>query len=353
MKMAADTENVTAPEPEDAMRRLIIGVLIVAMAVLAVVCLGIGRFDVPIAQTFKILVDQVVPSVFQSTWSDQMRSVIVDIRLPRVLASLLVGCALALSGCLYQNIFRNPLVSPDLLGVSNGACLGASVAILLHWATFGIQLAALVMGLVAVGITVTIPKFFKNRTNLMLILAGIVTSGFMGALQGITKYVADPDNELASIIYWTMGSFSSVKNEVLFPSIVSIGVILVVVMMFRWRVNLLALSEKEAKTFGVNVKRGRALCIVASTVMTAVAVCMSGTIGWVGLLVPHMGRLVVGEDSRWLLPASAVIGAIFMLLVDTLARNMMSSEIPLSILTGLIGAPLFIFLLAKQKARFD
>jgi len=265
------------------------------------------------------------------TWTEQMASVILDIRLPRLAGAFLVGGALSLSGATYQGLFKNPLVSPDLLGVSSGACVGASLAILLNRTSLEIQLAALVMGLLAVFFTITIPKFFRNPSNLMLVLAGIIVSGFMSAILGIIKYVADLESQLASIVFWTMGSLASVKGQ----DILLVGPVMLVValilILIRWRINLLSLGDSEAKSLGVNVPRSRGLAIVCATILTACAVCLCGTIGWVGLIMPHLGRLLVGEDNRYLMPASALLGALFMIIVDTIARNLTGSEIPLSI----------------------
>lgn len=329
---------------------LILGIILILSVF---VTLGIGRFHVPFVQTVKIVLARICPSAFTVTWTDQMENVVLSIRLPRVLGAGLVGGALAISGATYQGLFKNPLVSPDLLGVSNGATVGASVAILLGLTSFQIQLFALATGLLAVLLTTRIPRFFHNTSNLMLVLAGIICSGFMTAVQGILKYVADPETQLAEIVYWTMGSLASVHLSDVWMAGVPIVVCIVILVLMRWRINLLSLGDHKAKALGVNVKGSRAVCIVCSTVLTASAVSICGTIGWVGLVVPHMSRLMVGEDNRYVIPNSVLCGAVFMILVDTVARNMGSSEIPLSILTGLVGTPLFLWLLAKQKARIN
>lgn len=317
------------------------------------ICLSLGRYNVPILQVAKIIINNFLPLQLDITWTDQMESIVMEIRLPRLIGALLVGSALAMSGATYQGLFKNPLVSPDLLGVSSGACVGASVAILLNRSSLEIQLAALAMGLLAVLISTTIPKFFKNTSNLMLVLSGIIVSGFMSAFQGIVKYLADPQLQLASIVFWMMGSLSSVKGSDILrvgPAMLIVGVILFLI---RWRINLLSLGSAEAKSLGVNVPRVRGLAILCATILTASAVCLCGTIGWVGLIMPHLGRLLVGEDNRYLIPASALLGALFMIIVDTVARNLTGTEIPLGIITGLLGAPMFVWLLARQKARID
>ncbi|MDR3599801.1 MAG: iron ABC transporter permease [Desulfosporosinus sp.] len=318
-----------------------------------VICLSLGKYHIPVWQVAKIILSKALPLNLEVTWTEQMASIILDIRLPRLIGAFLVGGALSLSGATYQGLFKNPLVSPDLLGVSSGACVGASIAILLNRTSLEIQLAALVMGLLAVFLTTTIPKFFKNNSNLMLVLAGIIVSGFMTAIQGIIKYVADPESQLASIVYWTMGSLASLKmRDILLVGPVMLIVALILILI-RWRINLLSLGDSEAKSLGVNVPRSRGLAIVCATILTACSVCLCGTIGWVGLIMPHLGRLLVGEDNRYLMPASALLGALFMIIVDTVARNLTGSEVPLSIVTGLLGAPLFLWLLARQKARIN
>lgn len=332
-------------------KNAVIFTFVLMLAVVFIVCLGLGRFSVPALQALRIMASRLTPLNLEATWSDKMESVILSVRLPRLVGAVLVGAALALSGATYQSLFKNPLVSPDLLGISSGACVGAAFAILLDFPYPLIQLSALGMGLFTVFLTTLIPKLFRNKSSLMLVLSGVIMSGFMSAILGIAKYVADPEDHLASIVYWMMGAFSNarLKNVLLVspPMLVSMTVLL----LLRWRINLLSLGDAEAKSLGVNVKRARALTILCSTVLTACAVCLCGTIGWLGLIVPHLGRLVIGQDNRHLLPMSAVLGALFLVIVDTLARNLTGSEIPLSIITGALGAPLFVWLLGRQKAR--
>jgi iron complex transport system permease protein len=280
-----------------------------------------------------------------------MENVVLNIRLPRVLAAALVGGALSLSGAVYQGMFKNMLVSPDLLGVASGACVGAAAAILMRLGPWGIQIFALVGGLIAVSIAAAIPGLLRNSSALMLVLAGLVVSGFMNALLGAMKYVADTESELAVIVYWTMGSLASVRTGdiiILAPGILIAGT---VTLLLRWRINLLFLPDAEAHSLGVNLKFMRGLLVLCSTMLTALSICMSGTIGWIGLVIPHLGRFLTGNDNRHLLPAAALLGALFMLIVDTLARNVSPSEIPLSILTGVLGTPLFVCLLLRQRGK--
>lgn len=329
----------------------IIVALVVLLAVVAVLSLSIGRYGVPPIETVRILTSQVAP--VEITWTAKMHNVITSIRFPRVVADILVGGALALAGASYQGLFRNPLVSPDILGVAAGACLGAAIGILAGAPAVGIQACALAGGLIAVMLATAIPRFFRNSSALMLVLSGVIVTGLLSSLLGLTKYLADPEQELASIVFWTMGSFSTVGNGDLLKMAVPILVTTVVLLLYRWRLNLLALGEVQAQALGVNVRSLRRLVIVCATVLTASAVSVSGTIGWVGLVMPHVARLLVGQDSRFVLPTSFLLGGSFMMVVDSLARNLTETEIPISILTGVIGTPLFIFLLMRQRARIE
>ncbi|MDR1943391.1 MAG: iron ABC transporter permease, partial [Synergistaceae bacterium] len=297
------------------------------------VALASGRFAVPFAQVLRILASTVAR--VDETWTGAMRDVVLIIRLPRVAAAILAGSALALSGGAYQGVFKKPLVSPDLLGVSEGAGVGASIAILTHLPGWCVQLFAFISGMTATLLAISLPRLMRNRTVLMLVLSGIIISGFMGAVQGILKYMADSESELPSIVFWLMGSLSATKWASVASTAPAMLPAACVLLLLRWRVNLLSLDDIEAMALGVNVNKLRGLVIVCSTVLTASAVCLSGTIGWVGLIIPHLSRLIAGEDNRRILPVSALLGASFLVMVDTLARNLVSTEIPLSILTGL------------------
>lgn len=323
-----------------------IGMFILLM-VLILVCLCVGKYSVSPLDCIKIIFGNILP--VKNTWTPMDQDIVMGFRLPRVLATVIVGGALALAGAVYQGIFKNPLVSPEFLGVSSGACVGAAVAILFASTAVAIQISAFVGGLVAVSLTLLIPRILRSDSNIMLVLSGIIVSGAMASVLGFIKYIADPETELAAITYWQMGSFAYVDMKNLLgvlPLTIGAGIVLLAM---AWWVNVLSLGEKEAQTLGTNVGLVRGVCIVCSTVLTAGAVCIAGTIGWVGLVIPHLGRMIVGSDNRWLLPAACLIGGIFLLLVDTVTRIIGPAEMPISILTGIIGAPFYAWLLYRQR----
>lgn len=316
-----------------------------------VVALGTGRYWVPPGQVARILVSELPLIELSQTWTDTMYSAVVSVRLPRVVGAIFVGAALAIAGATFQGIFRNPLVSPDLLGISNGAAVGAAAAILLRLPSITIQFTAGLAGLLTVFITTRIPRLFRNNSPLMLVLAGVIMSGFMASLLGVAKFVADPQNELAEIVFWTLGSLVPVAMSDIALVAVPMVLATTVLILLRWRVTLLSLGDAEAQSLGINVKRTRGVMILCATVVTAGSVCLAGTIGWVGLVIPHLGRLIIGDENRFLVPLSAALGALFMVVVDTLARTVTGSEIPLGVITGILGAPLFIWFLSRQRAH--
>ena len=328
--------------------RLLMTALILAYAVLSFLAVCVGRYSVNPLDVIHAIADRVTGTPPRDSAMD---IVFFNIRIPRVLAALMIGAALSISGAVYQSVFKNPLVSPDILGVSNGACVGAALAIILGAGIMVQQLLAFAGGILAVLIAIAIPRIMKNDSNLMLVLSGTIVSAFMCSILGILKFVAEEDTELTAIVYWQMGSLSGIKmKEVasVFPLIFVCGLVLV---LLSWRLNILSFGEYEARSLGVNLKLLRGLCIAGASMMTAASVCLSGTISWLGLIIPHLGRLLVGSDNTRLIPVTVLLGAIFMLIIDTVARTLTSMEIPISILTGLVGAPIYAWLLYKQKAQ--
>ena len=329
-----------------------INVVIAALLVLfTVYCLCIGKYPVTAGESLQILFGRIFG--YTGDWDPLTENVIWGLRVPRILASLLVGGALAVSGAAYQGVFKNPLVSPDFLGVSAGACIGAAIAILLNLGSVLIQTLAFFGGLLAVSITVTIPRLLRSNSNIMLVLSGIIVGGLMGSIMGYMKYVADPETQLAPIIYWTMGSFSYIKLSQLLPILPIIIIPAIVLFRMSWWIDVLSLGESEAQSLGANVRLTRNVVVVCATLMTAGSVCISGTIGWIGLVIPHFARMMVGPANTKLLPTAFLVGALFLLAVDTITRTLGVVEMPISILTGIIGAPFYVWLLYRQRLRLQ
>lgn len=330
--------------------RLCFFVAVLALLVLALGALCLGRYGNSPVETLQILLSKILP--IQQTWTDGAATVVLKNRLPRVLAAILVGASLALSGTAYQGIFKNPLVSPDLLGVSAGASVGAASAILLGLGAGMVQMGALGGGLVAVALTVAIPRLIRNQSTMVLVLSGIIVQGFMNAVMGLLKYVADPESQLAEITYWQMGRICNTLMDDVLAVLPAMLLATAVLLALRWQINVLSMGDTEAESLGVNVRIIRGLAVLCATVITACAVCISGVVSWIGLIVPHMCRMLVGPDNRKAMPMSILMGAAFLLVVDTLARTVSSTEIPLSIITGFLGAPLYAWLLYREKVKF-
>ena len=318
--------------------------LLIGSAVLALAAIGMGRFSMSIPQTLATLFPGSFPEI---EVTQTMRNVIFNIRLPRVLLSLLAGAGLSVAGASFQGLFSNPLATPDTLGVATGASFGAALGILLGCNMFLTQVCALAMGMLAVAVVYAVSCVRGGTHMVMIILGGMVVSSLFSALVSMIKYVADPQDVLPAITFWLMGSLSATNFQTLLLGAPFILAGTAMIFALRWRLNVLSLNEDEAHTLGVNVSLLRVLVILASTMITASVVSMCGLIGWVGLLIPHISRMLFGNDNRRVIPASIGLGAIFMLLIDTLARTVSASEIPVSILTAVIGAPVFIILLRK------
>ncbi len=321
----------------------LLGLLVCALAACA---LCLGAYEVPLSDVLGILVSTVAP--VEQTWLPMAANVVLGVRLPRVLGALLVGAALAVAGTAYQGMFRNPLVSPDLLDVSNGACIGAALAILAGTGVMARQLWAFAGGIASVACTVAIPRLLKRESTITLVLAGVIVGGFCGSVMGIIKYVADPETELAEIVYWQMGSLAKVAEGTLSRTAPVMLACIATLLAMRWRINVLSLGDREARSLGVNLRGERGAVICAATLLTASATCMAGTVGWVGLVVPHLARFIVGPNTARSLPVACLLAAAFLLVVDTVAR-ISGVEIPLGIITGLVGTPFFVVLLARQK----
>ncbi|MBP2649416.1 MAG: transport system permease protein [Firmicutes bacterium] len=320
------------------------------LAVLVVAFFGsflIGRYPVSPDVVVTILVSKVIS--LPQIWTDTMETVVMKIRLPRIAAALLVGGALSVSGAAYQNLFRNPLVSPSILGASWGAGFGAVLGMILHLSWIWVEASAFIFALVAVICAILISSYFGKSSILSLVLAGIVVSAFFQALVSVLKYLADPMNTLPEISFWLMGGLSKVTERDVVWSLVPIIISLVVLYSMRWQINVLSIGEEEAHTLGVNVKRTRLAVLACATLLAAAATSIGGIIQWVGLLIPHMARMLFGANFVTVLSASLLLGGTFMVLMDNLSRSVASLEIQVGILTSLIGAPVFVFLLARAK----
>jgi iron complex transport system permease protein len=279
-----------------------------------------------------------------------VEAVVFRIRGPRALAAMSVGATLAAAGAAYQGLFRNPLVSPDLLGVSSGAALGAVLGIFLSLGVAAIQALAFAFGLLAVVLVYGIGSALRRHDpTLVLVLAGVVIGTLLGSCVALLKYLADPYNQLPAITFWLLGSLAAVTPADVLAVLPAVGLGLVPLVLLRWRLNLMTLGEDEARALGVDTTRLRAAVVAAATLMTAAVVSISGVVGWIGLLVPHLARLLVGPDFGRLLPASLLLGAGYLLGVDTLARTLARIEIPLGVLTAFLGTPLFVWLLATSR----
>jgi iron complex transport system permease protein len=279
-----------------------------------------------------------------------VETVLFEVRLPRVLAAVIVGGAIAAAGATYQALFRNPLVSPDILGVSTGAGLGAVIGIYLSLPVAGIQFLAFAMGLATVGLVYAISSLVYGREPiLVLVLAGVVVGSLAGAAISLLKILADPYDQLPAIVFWLLGSLSAIRKGEVATAIALVVMGLVPLVLLRWRINVLSLGDEDAKALGVDAGRLRVVVIAAATLITASVVAIAGVIGWVGLVVPHIARMLVGPSFDRLLPTAMLLGASYLLLVDTLARTMARIEVPIGILTAIIGAPFFLWLLARGR----
>lgn len=321
--------------------------LFIFLLVSAFASLCIGRYSLNLGDVL-INLRYFLESIEPTNKSDY--AVVILVRLPRVCFAILVGASLAASGATYQGLFKNPLVSPDILGVSSGAAVGASIAIILGFHT---AFMAFIFGLFAVFLVVFISCIVsKNGSNLLiLVLIGIVISSLFSAITALIKYLADSQDDLPEITFWLMGSLARTGGyeSLKFMLIISLFC-LSALFLLRHKINILSFSHEEAKSMGLNVKLYTFLIIIISTLLCASCVAFCGIVGWIGLVVPHMVRFLVGANFSALLPASMLVGAIFLLIIDTLSRSLVGSEIPLSILTSLIGAPIFVYLLYRSKA---
>ncbi len=318
------------------------------LAVLVAIAFSVGRYPVAAGDLVTLLWAKLTGA--QHGLDSTIEAVVLKIRGPRVVGAILIGAALAAAGAAYQNMFRNPLVSPDILGVSAGAAVGAVLGIFLSLNVFMIQGLAFAFGLGAVALVYVISNAVRGHDPLLvLVLAGVVVGSLLGACVALMKYLADPYNQLPAITFWLLGSLASANPEDVWSTLPLMLLGLVPMWLLRWRINLLSLDDEEARALGVETGRIRLVVIAAATLMTSAAVAISGVIGWIGLVIPHFARMLVGPDFSRLLPTAILLGAGFLLGVDTLARTVARIEIPLGVLTAFVGTPLFLWQLATAR----
>lgn len=328
--------------------RLLLVVMLLGLFLAILLSFGIGYYPLSPSQVFTAFLSkfgydgEIIPQAVTIFW---------EIRLPRILSAVFIGASLSVAGSAYQGMFRNPLVSPDILGVSSGASLGAAFAILNGMSNWEVQIAAFAGGIFAVAASYLISRKSVHSQTLSLVLTGSMIMSLCNAGVTMIKYVADPNDVLQQITFWLMGSLTKTDMDAFCWSAVPMVLGLCLIFLLRWRLNLLTLDEEEARSLGINVKCYRVIFIFASTLLSAAAVCLGGLIGWVGLMIPHMARALVGADYGRLIPASAMLGAIYLVLMDDIARSVLSLELPLGVVTSIMGAPFFIYLIIRRRER--
>lgn len=338
-------------EEEQRLRRrysLLMITLCGLLLVIVVLSFGIGYYPLSPVQVMQAFLSKLG---YQGEILPQAVTIFWKIRLPRILSAVFIGASLSVAGSTYQGMFRNPLVSPDILGVSSGASLGAAFAILCGAPNWQVQLAAFAGGVAAVALSYLISRRSRHQQTLSLVLTGSMVMALCNAGVTMIKYVADPNDVLQQITFWLMGSLTKTDMESFawsaLPMVLGLGIIFCL----RWRINLLTLEDEEAKSLGINTRLYRLILIAASTLLSAAAVCLGGLIGWVGLMIPHMARALVGVDYGRLIPATAVMGAGYLVLMDDIARSLLAMELPLGVVTSILGAPFFVYLIIRGKER--
>lgn len=352
---SADPAAVAAPEapaPRRARfdrRLLAIPGFLVLLTVVALAALAVGRYTVPPNEIVRILLSQVFP--LDRTWYAQERTVVLDVRLPRVLLSILLGAGLALTGAVMQAVFRNPLASAQVLGVSSGASFGGVLILLAGFGGAALVGGAFLGGVLALVLVVAIARAVPGAPLLMIVLGGTVVGAMFQTMVSFITYIADPYSELPSIVFWLMGSLATATYTKAGTAAIPIVAAGLVVLALRWRLNILAMGDEDATALGLNPARLRNVLLLCVALITAGSVSVAGVIGWVGLVVPHLVRMMVGTDNRMVLPVSALLGAAYLTAIDTLSRTLSTAEIPIGILTAIIGAPFFVVLLIRNRSR--
>ncbi len=322
--------------------RVVFATLSISSVIFFFISISIGRAGIinPIMLIRSLLT--------QADEYSQMLRILQNIRIPRACAAFMVGACLSISGLVYQTTFNNKLVSPDILGVSSGCCVGAGIAILFGLSAGMIRIWAFVFGFVSVIVAIILPRLFRNHSALTLVLSGIIVGSFMDSILALIKYVADRSDKLADIVFWIMGSLVGIQFEEVFTSFAISLIPFIILIAMGWRINVISLGPEEAQSLGLNYRRNQLVIIVCATLLTANCVSICGSIGWIGLVIPHISRAFVGDDARMAMPVSAVAGGLFLMVVDTLSRIVSVNEVPLSIITGFVGAIIYTIVLAKR-----
>lgn len=327
----------------------IIVVLILLLIFIACISMTLGRYEIHISQVFQLLMQKI--SGEKMLYDPFVEKILIEVRFPRVCAAILIGGALSVSGAVFQGLFKNPMVSADILGVTSGAGFGAALGLLWGLAYWKVELMAFVFGIIAVSATYLLSLVVgkKEQNILMLILSGIVIGTLFKSFISCVTYLADPDDALQRITFWLMGSLTRVKESDLLMLAIPIILGTIPLVFVGWKMNAMAFSEEEAMALGIHTEKLKLLVIVCSTIITSTAVAMGGIIGWIGLVIPHLVRLALGPDNHLLIPASLLSGAIYLLLIDNISRTLLGIEMPISILTSIIGSPFFIYLLFRSR----
>ncbi len=311
----------------------------------------LGRYPISLKELLGIAWSKLPFTDVEPFWTATQEALFLNHRVPRILLSCMVGCCLSTAGACYQGVFQNPMAAPDILGASSGAALGASLAIILGYMNFAVSGFAFVFSLGTVALVIFVGNRAKGNRVVGLILAGVMISSLVSSCSSFIKLIADTEDQLPAITYWLMGSFNGADMEDITLAAIPMVIGLVPIFALRWKINILSLGDEEARTLGINAKRVRLIIIICSALITAASVAVSGIIGWVGLVIPHMARRMVGNDYKKLIPATMLFGAIFMLLVDNICRNIWATDLPIGILTSFVGAPFFIYLITKEGDR--
>lgn len=325
-------------------KKLILLILLLIFCIFGGIFLG--RFYISPSTFFSIIFDGLRGIENTSIES----SIIYQLRIPRVIMNIMVGAGLAVSGTALQGIFQNPLVSPDVISVSSGSAFGAVLGILLFGMNGYVIVLAMTFGILSVGMTFILSRVRGESSTLSLVLSGMVMTSLFGSLISLIKYTADPYDKLPAITYWLMGSFSNISYTEIKMAAIPIGIGIFILYLLRWRINILSLGDEEVRSLGINPSNSRTAVIVLVTLITAACVTVTGIIGWIGLLIPHICRMFIGVDNTKLIPSSCIAGAVFMLIIDGIARTATAAEIPIGILTSLVGAPVFIIIFKRYKS---